>query len=138
MIAVEPTESPVLAGGKPSGHKIQGIGAGFIPANADTSLFNEIVHVSGDEAIAMARGVAVDEGLFVGISAGAAIASAIRIGQRPENAGKNIVVIIPSHGERYLSSALFAELHAEALSQPLEPAECITVDLGSAAQPASK
>ncbi len=131
---MEPKESPVLAGGAAASHRIQGIGAGFVPANADTSLFNEIVHISGDEAIAMSRAVAIGEGLFVGISAGAAIEAAVRIGRRPENAGKNIVAIIPSHGERYLSSPLFADLHAEALAQQPEPAESTAIDLGSAAQ----
>ena len=110
VVAVEPADSPVLSGGNPGPHKIQGIGAGFAPKILDTHVYGEIVTVTNDEAFQNARLVARLEGVPVGISSGAALTAAIKVGSRPENAGKNIVVIIPSFAERYLSTALFAGL----------------------------
>jgi cysteine synthase len=112
VIAVEPEASPVLSGGQPGPHKIQGIGAGFAPAILDTKIYDEVVTVSNDEAFANARLVAKLEGVPVGISSGAALTAAVAIGSRPENKGKTIVVIIPSFAERYLSTALFDGLDA--------------------------
>ena len=110
IVVVEPADSPVLSEGRPGPHKIQGIGAGFVPSILNTKIYDEIITVKNEDAFAVGREIARDEGLLVGISSGAATWAATQLAKRPENAGKTIVVILPDTGERYLSTALFADL----------------------------
>jgi cysteine synthase A len=110
IIAVEPEDSPVISGGRAGAHRIQGIGAGFIPRNLDTSLLTDVEQVNSDDAFTWARRLAREEGIFAGISSGANLAAAVRVASRPENKGKRIVTFAPSSGERYLSSPLYTDL----------------------------
>lgn len=107
VVAVEPADSPVLSEGRSGSHGIQGIGAGFVPETLDTDVYDEVITITNEEAFEAGRELAAHDGLLVGISSGAAVAAAAKLAQRPENAGKNIVVILPDTGERYLSSAMF-------------------------------
>jgi cysteine synthase len=110
FVAVEPAASPVLSGGQKGPHPIQGIGAGFIPPVLDEDLIDEIITVGNDDALNLARRLAAEEGLLVGISSGAAVVAALEVARRPENEGKQVVVVLPSSGERYLSTVLFSDL----------------------------
>jgi len=126
IVAVEPTDSPVLSGGKPGPHKIQGIGTGFVPDVLRTDLINEVLQATLDESLDVARRMAKEEGIFIGISGGAAVSQALKVANREETAGKLIVVIVPDFGERYLSTILFQGLKDEAANLPTVDADVDT------------
>ncbi len=112
IVAVEPEESPILNGGNPGPHKIAGIGANFVPAVLDREVYDEVIDVNIEQAVSMARRLSAEEGILAGISSGATVHAAVELAKRPENAGKLIVVIVASYGERYLSSVLYDDLRA--------------------------
>jgi len=123
IVAVEPADSPVLSGGKPGPQKIQGLGAGFIPQILRTDLIDEVMTATTDESVDTARKMAREEGIFIGISGGAAVAQALKLAARPENSGKLIVVVVPDFGERYLSTFLLEELRTKAQQLPITDVE---------------
>jgi cysteine synthase A len=123
IVAVEPADSPILSGGKPGPHKIQGIGTGFVPEVLRIDLIDEVMTATLDESVDVAKRMVKEEGIFIGISGGAAVAQALKVAARPENAGKVIVVVVPDFGERYLTSLLFENLRQEALTLPTVEAD---------------